>query len=210
MLFAYSKYRQEDSTKRSINARKLKGFSKTATSTIATKSNLKGFSKPFKLERMERSQSGRIFTKRPKNWTNFSKIFYISTDDAPRISKNQRDVIETNETWRKYFAGNFKNSPDIWDTSNLSFVKYVDVNVTELRETQLGSQLFVDGETKELSSNVSGVLLNTSMLLATIPYARIGGAALIPDLRRVAAQVEILAALIQTDEALLSNAPDEY
>ncbi|KAL1456085.1 hypothetical protein WDU94_000839 [Cyamophila willieti] len=96
---------------------------------------------------------------------------------APK-AKNGRDVSENPKNWT--------------DTSNLSFVKYVDINVTEMRETQLGSQLFVDGKTKELSSNVTGVLLNTSMLVATIPF------------------VEILAALIQTDEALLSNAPDEY
>uniref|UniRef100_A0A8D8YEP2 Ubiquitin conjugation factor E4 A n=3 Tax=Cacopsylla melanoneura TaxID=428564 RepID=A0A8D8YEP2_9HEMI len=46
--------------------------------------------------------------------------------------------------------------------------------------------------------------------LAEGVLARIGGASIIPDLRRVASRVETLAALIQTDEALLSNAPDEF
>ncbi|XP_026684797.1 ubiquitin conjugation factor E4 A-like [Diaphorina citri] len=40
--------------------------------------------------------------------------------------------------------------------------------------------------------------------------ARIGGASLIPDLRRVAVLVEKLGAQLQSDEALLAGAPDEY
>ncbi|KAI5719721.1 hypothetical protein M8J76_013860 [Diaphorina citri] len=46
--------------------------------------------------------------------------------------------------------------------------------------------------------------------LAEGVLARIGGASLIPDLRRVAALVEKLGAQLQSDEALLAGAPDEY